>query len=200
MAKQPTTTLLDLLLNWWRAQIDIPIHTHCAGCGIRLSRPTHGPSECQSCNASDTRKTQNDIRRQPAMTDDINDDVNNRSMTMPEPSTNIDKFNLSPARHTTIFFRPMSEVVSERLDEQYLRVMEVAGNIEAAKEAWSRSGLVCGVEVGKQTAATEAGKQMHSPLKLAGETLRDIANRIEPPAIWQHGADSMNVVEEVAHV
>jgi hypothetical protein len=36
---------------------------------------------------------------------------------MTEPSTNNDKFNISPARcRITTFFRPMSEVVSERLD------------------------------------------------------------------------------------
>jgi hypothetical protein len=115
---------------------------------------------------------------------------------MAEPSTNNDKFNLSPARYEITFFRPMSEVVDERLDEQYRRVMEVAGSIEAAKEAWSRSGLVCGVEVGKQTAALEAAKQMFLLLKLAAETLSDIANRIEPPAIWQQGTDSMDIVSE----
>jgi hypothetical protein len=103
----------------------------------------------------------------------------------------------APARHKiTTFFRPMSDVVPERLDDQCRRVMEVVGNIEAAKEAWSRSGLVSGVEVGKQTAALEAAKQMFSLLKLAAQTLSDIAKRIEPPMIWQHGADSMDVVSE----
>jgi hypothetical protein len=99
----------------------------------------------------------------------------------------------------TTYFKPMNEVVPKRLDEQYRRVIEVAGNIEAAKEAWNRGGLVCGEEVGKQNASLEAMKQMHSLLKLAAETLRDIAKRIdpEPPAIWQPETE---VVEEVAHV
>ncbi len=90
----------------------------------------------------------------------------------------------------------MSDVVDERLDEQFSRVMEVAEDIEAAKQAWSSCGFVCGVEVGKQTAANEANQQMHSLLKLAAETLRDIANRIESPAIWKQGEDSMDVVSE----
>jgi hypothetical protein len=42
---------LNRPLNWWLSPIAIQIHTHCAGCGGRLSRPTHGPGFCQSCNA-----------------------------------------------------------------------------------------------------------------------------------------------------
>jgi UV DNA damage repair endonuclease len=87
-------------------------------------------------------------------------------------------------RITTIF-RDHSEVVWERLDEQHQRVMEVAESIEAARDAWDRSGLVCGVEVGKQVDATEAAKQMESLLKAAAETLIDIANKIRPPGVWQ---------------
>ena len=47
-----------------------------------------------------------------------------------------------------------------------------------------------------QTAATDAAKQMFSLLKLSAETLSDIANRIEPPTIWQQGEDSLDVVSE----
>jgi hypothetical protein len=43
--------VLNRLLSWWLSPIDIPIHTHCAGCGARLSQPTHGPGFCQSCDA-----------------------------------------------------------------------------------------------------------------------------------------------------
>jgi hypothetical protein len=114
-----------------------------------------------------------------------------------EPSMNIDESDSSPARYRiTTYFRPMSDVVDERLDEQCSRLMEVEENIEAAKEAWSRSGLVCGVEVGKQTESLEASKQMWSLLKGAAETLRDIANRIHPRAICEQGEDSMDVVSE----
>jgi hypothetical protein len=116
------------------------------------------------------------------------------------PNTNVTPIDADsgnpPIRRTTFLIRPMSDVVDERLDEQYSRVMEVAEDIEAAQDAWSRCGFVCGVEVGKQTAVHEANVQMHSLLKLAAETLRDIANRIEPPAIWQQGEDSMGVVSE----
>jgi hypothetical protein len=44
---------LNRPLNWWLSPIAIQIHTHCAGCGGRLSRPTHGPGLCQSCNHSE---------------------------------------------------------------------------------------------------------------------------------------------------
>jgi hypothetical protein len=47
-------------LNWWRSPIHTPIHTHCAACGVRLSRPTLGPSCCQSCNPD--METRNGIR------------------------------------------------------------------------------------------------------------------------------------------
>jgi hypothetical protein len=38
-------------LTWWRSPIDTPVHTHCAGCGVRLSWPTLGPSCCKNCDA-----------------------------------------------------------------------------------------------------------------------------------------------------
>jgi hypothetical protein len=115
----------------------------------------------------------------------------------PTVSTEYQLSPVAPApRMITTYFRPMSDVVDERLDEQHRRVMEVAGNLEAAKEAHSRCGLVCGVEVGKQTAALEATQQYFSLLKIAAETLGDIAKRIGPPAIWQQGADSMHTVTE----
>jgi hypothetical protein len=43
--------VLNRLLRWWRSPIGIPFYTHCAGCGVRLPRPTHGQSFCQSCSA-----------------------------------------------------------------------------------------------------------------------------------------------------
>jgi len=49
MANQ-RASILDRLLNWWRSPINIPLYTHCAGCGVRLSRPTLGLSFCQNCN------------------------------------------------------------------------------------------------------------------------------------------------------
>lgn len=101
---------------------------------------------------------------------------------------------VAPARRMiTTHFRDMGDVIDERLEEQHRRVMEVAGNIKAAQDAWSRSGLVCGVEVGKQTAAHEASKQWFALLKLAAETLSDIAKRIdlEPSILFRPGADSM---------
>lgn len=113
----------------------------------------------------------------------------------------------SPARHRVIMtLRSMSDVVDERLDAQYSLLMEVAESIAEAKEVWSRCGFVCGVEIGKQTAAHEANVLLHSLLKCGAETLREIANRIDPPAISRHGEDSMDIVyepldaqEEVAH-
>lgn len=44
--------MIAALLNWLLSPIDIPLHTHCAGCGARLCRPTHGPGFCPSCGHS----------------------------------------------------------------------------------------------------------------------------------------------------
>jgi hypothetical protein len=51
LARARTAKILARLLSWWRSPIDTPIHTHCSGCGARLSRPTLGPSRCHNCNA-----------------------------------------------------------------------------------------------------------------------------------------------------
>jgi hypothetical protein len=133
-------------------------------------------------------KSRNPVKRPPTL----------GAVNAAPEAKSIDKFNRPPARYITTYFRPMSDVFGERLDEQHRRVMEVAGNIMAAKEAWSRSGLVCGVEIGKQTAAAEASKQWYSLLELAAETLSDIAKRIDPApsALFQPGADSMYTFSE----
>jgi hypothetical protein len=98
---------------------------------------------------------------------------------------------LGAAPVKTFYTQPMGDIASERLEKQYSRILQVVEEMETARGIIDsdRMGLVCGIDIGEQTEALAATNLMWSSLKLAAETLIEIANKIDPLVVWERGTD-----------